>query len=80
MKLPDYAGIRVYRRSRQTGTMVGLYRSEDAGIDGAPWACVCEDHGTILCVDTRQIAESYVSYPLEWCDACRENQQAQENR
>lgn len=70
---PDYAGLRIWRKSRQTGTYVGLYNSEEAGIDGDKWTCVCEEHSTMLCMDSYAAAASYVSYPKEWCDECRKN-------
>ena len=33
MKLPNHAGIVAYRKVRSTGTRVGLYHAEEAGIE-----------------------------------------------
>lgn len=72
MTRPDYAGLREWRKSRQTGTYVGLYNSEEAGIDGEKWTCVCEEHHTMLSMERYSMARSYLPYPAEWCMACRE--------
>lgn len=74
MAMPNYAGLRLWRKARRTGTYVGLYNSEEAGIDGEKWACVCEEHHTMLTVPTFDVARSHLSYPTEWCDACRANE------
>jgi len=54
---------------------VGLYRSDDAGIESdpeTPWATVCEEHGGVVCYETRKAAESYVAHPEQWCPVCQE--------
>jgi hypothetical protein len=72
--LPDYAGIRQYNRSRATGTMVGVYHAEEAGLDpyDGPWAVICEDHGAIINVATLAAAKHHAPAPHGWCDECRE--------
>ena len=70
----DYAGLRLMRRCRQMGTYVGLYHGAEAGIDPDPqnpYVTVCEEHHTIASHPTRRLAERHLSYPAEWCDACR---------
>jgi hypothetical protein len=69
----QYEGCVSLRRARSNGRVVGMYRAQAAGIDAdAPWALICEDHGSILTTDTRAIAVSYQPHPEEWCDDCRE--------
>lgn len=70
----DDAGLRRYRVSPVTSTRVAVYHAEQAMLDASdgPWACVCEDHGTILNVRTLRIALATYVDPREWCDACRD--------
>lgn len=68
-----YAGCVTQRTSRATGTLVGVYRADQAGIDAdpeAPWAVVCESHNTILTVATLMLAKASTD-PRDWCDDCR---------
>jgi hypothetical protein len=66
--------------ARSTGTVVTLYRTDEAGLgtnegpDDAPtpWATVCETHSTIVCHMTRRAAESWLAAPEGFCDDCRE--------
>lgn len=71
---PNYAGLIDYRKSRQSGTHVGLYRAEEAGLDpdGGQYVTVCEEHNTLVNHDTLSIARSHMPYPSGWCDDCRE--------
>jgi hypothetical protein len=74
--LPNHAGIAAYRKVRSTGTHVGLYKADDAGIESdprTPWATVCIEHGGVVCYETRKAAESYVAHPEQWCPVCQEN-------
>lgn len=69
------AGLVQLRVVRQTGTLVGLYRAAEAGIEddpATPWATVCEDHDGVVCHETRADAESWVSQPAIWCSVCQE--------
>jgi hypothetical protein len=75
MKLPNHAGIVAYRKVRSTGTRVGLYHAEEAGIDSdpeTPWMTVCEDHGNMVGHGTRRLAEQALSHPEDWCDQCQQ--------
>lgn len=72
------AGCLILRRSRSSGTVVGLYRADEAGLDAdaGPFATVCEDHGGIVNHRTRSIAESHLSHPIEWCPRCQGDEDA----
>lgn len=72
-----YLGCVVRRRARQTGRLVGIYNSEQAGMctDSGKWSIVCEDHATIIAHDTLPLAIAHASDPLGWCEECREEQQ-----
>lgn len=68
------AGLRKLTRARSTGTLVGVYRSTDAGLDDdpeVPWMTVCEPHGYLVGHSTFKLAESFASAPEEWCEACQ---------
>jgi hypothetical protein len=72
--LPDYAGIVSYRRARTTGTYVGVYRANVAGIESdpaLPWATVCEPHGGCMCYSTRADAMTWAPHPEDWCPTCK---------
>lgn len=61
------------RRCRATGTVVGVYRSVAAGIETdpeLPWSTVCEEHHTVVCSATRQLAEVAACYP-DFCEECQ---------
>lgn len=62
-------------RARSTGTVVTVYRADEAGMEDdpeTPWATVCEDHGSIVCHKTRRLAESWLAAPEGFCDDCRD--------
>jgi hypothetical protein len=70
---PD--GLVLQRKARSTGTLVGLYKSDDAGIESDPeypWSTVCEPHGGVVCHETRKAAEAALSHPEDWCPTCQE--------
>lgn len=70
-----HAGLIHRARSRQTKTVVGIYRAAEAGIDtdpDLPYAVVCEDHATCLSVATLSHARATASDPGNWCDDCRD--------
>lgn len=73
------AGCVVQRRSRRTGTLVGLYAAEQAGLDpaGGSWATVCEDHGAIANHATLNLARTHLP-AVEWCEACQEQLRARQ--
>lgn len=71
-QIPDYAGLRQYRKARETGRYVGVYDGIEQGldIDGGRWQTVCEDHGHIISHDTLATALAFAAHPLEWCESC----------
>ena len=72
MTMPDYAGLRQYRKARSTGTHVGVYDGVEAGMDtdGGRWQTVCEEHGAICSHETLTLARDHASAPEGWCEAC----------
>ena len=74
----DLAGCVEQRRSRATGTMVGLYQAEQAGLDpdAGKWVTVCEDHSTCVNHPTLSMARHHLPDPTGWCDDCREKMAA----
>ena len=73
-QLPDHAGLVQYRRARQSGTFVGIYRSLEAGIESdpdLPWATVCEPHAGVVCHRTLELARRFAPVPLDWCPTCQ---------
>lgn len=68
------AGCVEQRRNRATGFVVGIYQTEQAGMETdaeTPWATVCEEHHTICCHGTLALARSHAGDPKGWCEACR---------
>jgi len=70
---PNYAGLRSWHRSRQTGLYVGVYDGEaaDMDTDGGRWQTVCEEHGSICSHGTLKLALYHAASPLDWCETCR---------
>lgn len=78
MSIPNYAGLRQYRRARTTGTHVGVYNGEEAGMDtggGCPWSTVCEEHGGVVSHPTLAAAKLFAPHPNEWCPTCMEEEE-----
>lgn len=62
------------RKNRQTGTMITVGRSDELGLnDGIGWALICEDHGTVMSMDTRKMADHHAPDPAGWCEVCAAN-------
>lgn len=64
------------RTSRIRCVEVGIYRSQEAGMEcdpTLPWSVVCEQHGTLVSTETLELARAVAPDPLNWCDECREN-------
>ena len=74
--LNGVAGLVRRTRSRITGTEVGLYNAEQAGMDSDegrnPWATVCEVHHNVCAHPTFQLARSHAADPTGWCGACQD--------
>ena len=69
----DLAGLIESKRRRATGTVVSIYRAEEADLDpeGGPYVTVCEDHGTICNHETLTLARQHAPY-AEWCENCQD--------
>lgn len=74
-----YAGRVECRRNRVTGARVGLYHTGQAQLDedSGKWSIICEDHGSILSLDTMSAARSHMADVAGWCEYCREKQDEQ---
>ena len=72
MAKPNYAGLRQYRKTRETGLYVGVYDGEPAGMDtdGGRWQTVCESHGHVCSHQTFQLALYFAAHPKQWCEIC----------
>lgn len=70
--MPNYAGLRSWTVARSTGTQVGVYDGEPAGMDtaGGRWQTVCEPHGNIISHQTLALALAFRACPEQWCDRC----------
>jgi len=70
------AGCVRLRTARTTGTKVGVYNAEQAGMDdgdGAlPWVTVCEAHGALINHETLALAKYHAVMPQDWCGSCQE--------
>lgn len=76
------AGIRSFRRSRQSGNYVGIYHSEEQGLDPCindvtgktegRYTLVCEKHGETVAVRSITFAREHAADPFGWCASCRE--------
>jgi len=75
----DLAGCVVQKKSRKTGTLVGVYNSGQAGMEDDPscaWMTVCEVHSTLVGHSSLKLALGHSGDPEIWCEFCR----ARENR
>lgn len=69
----ELAGCVTMVTCRATGYMVGLYNSEQAGLDssdGGKWSTVCEEHGHVVTHNTLAQARSWLHHPTGWCETC----------
>ena len=67
------AGCVQLRYCRDTGFLVGVYRSAEAGIEAdpaSPWTTLCEKHGLCCCHPNKRLALSHAAMP-EWCAECQ---------
>lgn len=72
----EYVGcVKLSYCRRGTGTLVGVYRSAEAGMEedpATPWSVVCEPHGSIVSVHSRRAAFAVSADSTEFCDDCRD--------
>lgn len=69
-----FAGLVQRTRARSTGTEVGVYASDQAGMESdheLPWCTVYEEHHNLVCHGTLALARSHTVAPEEWCEDCR---------
>jgi len=74
-KVRARAGCVTLRRAYSTGTIVGLYRSLDAGLESDPeypWSTICEEHGGVSHQATLALATESLRHPEKWCPDCQE--------
>jgi hypothetical protein len=62
------------RKERSTGATltIGTAAELEVDPDGGKWVVLCEDHSTLLNVDTRAAAMS--SSAVDFCDGCRDRE------
>lgn len=63
------------RRRHQTGTVVTVYRSKEAGMDegyegDCKYTLLCEEHLEIIGVPTLYLALRHATDPFGWCKDC----------
>lgn len=64
-------GCVMRHKSRATGTTIGIYKADQAGLDGraGEWIAICENHGERHAFpNLRHARAHYASAP--WCTAC----------
>lgn len=70
------AGCRQLRKARSTGTVVGIYRADEAGLDDGegeePYSTICEEHSFVVSHRTLELARWHASSPEDWCEPCRD--------
>lgn len=66
-----------YCRNR-SGPLVGIYRNAESGMESdpeTPYSVVCEEHNTLVSVETLRIAGNTATDTCNFCDDCREAQE-----
>lgn len=68
------AGCLQLRKAQSTGTLVGIYNSDQAGLntESGTWSVVCEEHGAILGCEKQGDARAQAADPQGWCEGCRQ--------
>lgn len=73
------AGLVQLRVAQDTGTLVGLYQAQDAGMEddteAGAWMTVCEDHGSCVLHPTVALGKAHAAAPQGWCGTCRGDDQ-----
>lgn len=65
----QWAGYRNAGYARETGTLVVVVNSAEAGLDGK-WSTICDDHDWVICHETLSQAIYHAPNPLGWCERC----------
>lgn len=74
----DLAGCVVQKKTHVTGTLVGVYNSDQSGMESdssCTWMTVCEVHSTLVGHSSLKRALSHSSHPEGWCSFCRARDQ-----
>jgi hypothetical protein len=74
-EMADRVGCLALRRNRESGTVVGLYLANEAGIESDPrlrYATVCETHDTVVCHERKTDAAYWLRHPKTWCEFCQD--------
>lgn len=74
-KMEEYAGEVESRTNRETRTTMVLIDREKGGdwIDASTrWIVLCDEHGSLLDLDTRSTASYFLAHPSEFCTSCDE--------
>lgn len=79
-------GVKVYCHAGRNGCVqlrksqifkvhVGVYRADQAGLDGdgGPWVSICEDHGAVCNHATLKVVLEQAPW-LNWCEVCQGSQ------
>lgn len=69
-----FAGCVIQQKSRVTQTLVGLYHSEQSGMESDPellWSTVCEVHHTLVSHGSMHQAKLSMD-STEWCEFCQD--------
>ena len=71
----ERAGCVQLRRNRRTGTVVGIYLADEAGLcpEGGEFITVCEDHGFVCNHESMRLARDHATDPTMWCESCQED-------
>ena len=65
------SGCVLQKIARQTKTLVGVYRNNQAGLDTSePWSTVCETHSWVISHPTLKLAIYHSVTPDQWCEEC----------
>lgn len=75
-----YAGCVTRFKSRATGTLVGLYASDEAGMEcdpEFPWTTVCEAHNALVSHASLSLAMQ-ARDPSMWCEECQSAQERED--
>ena len=71
-KFDGFAGC-VRRWVNRAGKLVGVYHSEQAGIDTYGWSVVCEKHHTVNITTSLRVALHVAADTHLWCGPCQED-------
>lgn len=67
-----HSGIVTVRRSRQTGSVVALYRPGSQLDVEEGWLTMCLTHDQFVSHDTRKLATYHLADPAGWCEDCQQ--------